>query len=85
MKFLLANSFFTEFWDSFLPRLQSTEIIIAIVLAVVGLSVAVLARRFARVIRDRNDIENSDGVLITIKCISLAFVLSSALMFIFTA
>ena len=84
MKFLLAN-FFSEFWDSFLPRLKSTEIIIAIILAVIGLSIAVLARRMARAIKDENDIPDDSKVLITLKSIALIFVVSSAIIFMVTA
>lgn len=85
MSFLLANSFFTEFWDSFYPRLKTTEIIIAMVLAVVGLTIAILARRITRAIKQKNDIPNEDKTLIIIKIIALLFLVASALLFIFTA
>ena len=85
MSFLLANSFFTEFWDSFYPRLKTTEIIIAMVLAVVGLTLAILARRITRAIKHKNDIPNEDKTLIVLKVIALLFLIASALLFIFTA
>ncbi len=85
MSFLLANSFFTEFWDSFYPRLKTTEIIVAMVLAVVGLTIAILARRITRAIKQKNDIPNEDKTLIVIKVIALLFMVASALLFIFTA
>lgn len=85
MSFLLANSFFVEFWDSFYPRLKTTEIIIAIVLAVVGLTLAILSRRIVRACKKKNDIPNEDKALITMKVVSLLFVVASALLFIFTA
>ena len=85
MSFLLANSFFTDFWDSFYPRLKTTEIIIAIVLAVVGLTLAVLARRITRAIKNKNDIPNEDKTLIILKVIAFLFIIASALLFILTA
>ena len=85
MSFLLANSFFTEFWDSFYPRLKTTEIIVAIALAIVGLTVAILARRITRAIKHKNDIPNEDKTLIVIKVIALMLMIASALLFILTA
>ena len=84
MKFLLAN-FFNDFWSSFAPRLGSAEIIVAIVLAVIGLSIAVLARRIARAIKDENDIPGDSKVLLTLKTIALVFIVSSAIIFMVTA
>ena len=84
MKFLLAN-FFSDFWNSFAPRLGSAEIIVAIILAVIGLSIAVLARRIARAIKDENDIPDDSKVLLTLKTIALVFIVSSAIIFMVTA
>lgn len=81
---LLLNVF-TDFWESFLVKIQMTEIIIALALAVVGVAFACLGRRVARVVRKSNDIEDNDPVLISFKAIGIACLFVSILIIVLRA
>ena len=74
---------FTDFWNNFIERMQIPSIIVALVFAVVGVSLAVLARRIARVIRKTNDIKDNDGCLIAFKAVGLICLFVSVLIIIF--
>jgi len=81
---LLLNVF-TDFWDSFLIKIQMTEIIVALCLAVVGLAFACLGRRVARVVRKSNTVEDNDPVLITFKAIGIVCLFVSILIIVLRA
>ena len=81
---LLLNVF-TDFWESFLTKIQMTEIIVALCLAVVGVAVACLGRRVARVVRKSNEIEDNDPVLISFKAIGIACLFISILIIVLRA
>ena len=79
---LLLNVF-VDFWNNFVDRIQIPAIIVALVFAIIGVALAVLARRIARVIRKTNDISDSDSILITFKAIGLVCLFISVLIIIF--
>ena len=74
---------FQTFGENFVRRLQMPSIIIALVFAVIGVSLAVLGRRVARMVRRTNDIKDNDSVLITFKAIGLVCLFISVLIVVF--
>lgn len=79
---LLLNVF-VEFWNNFVDRIRIPAIIVALAFAVVGVAIAVLSRRIARVIRKTNDIKDNDNLLITFKAIGLVCLFISVLIIVF--
>ena len=74
---------FQTFGENFVRRLQMPSIIIALVFAVIGVSLAVLGRRVARMVRKTNDIKDNDSVLITFKAIGLVCLFISVLIVVY--
>lgn len=74
---------FQEFGENFVRRIQMPSIIIALAFAIVGVALAVLARRIARAVRKSNDIADNDGVLISLKAVGLVFLFVSVLIIVF--
>ena len=74
---------FQTFGENFVRRLQMPAIVVALVFAVIGVSLAVLGRRVARVVRKSNDISDNDSVLITFKAIGLVCLFVSVLIVVF--
>ncbi len=74
---------FQTFGENFVRRIQMPSIIVALVFAVVGVSLAVLARRIARVARKSNEIADNDAVLISFKAIGLVCLFVSVLIVVF--
>ena len=80
----LLNSF-KEFWDNLLVRLSMPEIIFAIGFAIAGLSLAIIARRVAIVVRKTDEIDEKDPVMIGFKAAGLACLFVSVLIIILRA
>lgn len=74
---------FQEFGENFVRRIQMPSIIIALAFAIVGVALAVLAKRIARAVRKSNDIADNDGVLISLKAVGLVFLFVSVLIIVF--
>lgn len=74
---------FQTFGENFVRRIQMPAIIIALVFAIVGVSLAVLGRRVARAVRKSNDISDNDSVLIAFKAIGLVCLFISVLIVVF--
>ena len=81
---LLLN-IFTDFWNGFQEKIQMPEIIVALALAVVGVSFACLGRRVARVVRKSNNIEDNDPVLISFKAVGIVCLFISILIIVLRA
>lgn len=81
---LLLNVFQT-FADNFVRRMQMPSVIVALCFAIIGLSLAVLGRRVARVVRKSNEIADNDPVLISMKAVGLVCLFISVLIIIFRA
>ena len=64
---------FQEFADNFVRRIQMPSIIVALAFAIIGVALAVLARRIARVVRKSNEIADNDAILISLKAVGLVF------------
>lgn len=76
---------FRDFWNNFVNRISSPAVIVALVFAVVGLALAILANRIARAVRKSNEIDDKDPVLISFKVIGLVFLFVSVLIIVFRA
>lgn len=74
---------FETFAENFVRRIQIPAVIVALAFAIIGVALAILARRIARVARKTNDISDSDSVLITVKAIGLVFLFISVLIVVF--
>lgn len=70
---------FTDFWNNFLQRLSMPSIIFALVFAIIGVSLAVIARRVAVVVRKSKDIDEKDPIMIGLKAVGLACLFVSVL------
>ena len=79
---LLLN-IFQEFGENLIRRLQMPAVIVALAFAIIGVALAVLARRIARVVRKSNEIQENDSILISLKAIGLVFLFVSILIIVF--
>lgn len=70
---------FADFMQSYFVNLgkmiRSVDIIIGLCFAILGVALTILARRITRIIRKRNDIDDNDTALITVKVIALVCML----------
>lgn len=76
---------FTEFWDNLVARLSMTEVIVALVLASVGLALAFLGKRVAITVRKTEEIGDKDPIMIGMKATGLALLFISLLIIVFRA
>lgn len=74
---------FQEFGENFLRRIQIPAIIVALAFAIVGVALAVLARRIARVARKSDEIADNDAILISLKVVGLVFLFVAVLIIVF--
>ena len=74
---------FKEFGENFVRRIQMPSIIIALAFAILGVAIAVLARRIARVVRKSNEIADNDAILISLKVVGLVFLFVAVLIIVF--
>ena len=83
MNLLLEGNVVAGFFDNLLKRLQLADVIIAMCFAVIGVAIAVLAKRIPRTIRKRNNIEDNDKILILFKAASLVLIFVAFLILVF--
>lgn len=83
MNLLLEGNVVAGFFDNLLARLQLADVIIAMCFAVIGVAIAVLAKRITRTIRKRDNIEDNDKILIIFKAASLVLIFVAFLILVF--
>lgn len=83
MNLLSAGNFFETFWERFTLLLQTYNFWVGIFLAVLGVTLFLLAKRLTRLHRGVDEIVNNDRVLITYKVLSIACVVSAVIIWIF--
>lgn len=83
MNLLLEGNVVAGFFDNLLARLQLADVIIAMCFAVIGVAIAVLAKRITRTIRKRDNIEDNDKIFITFKAASLVLIFVAFLILVF--
>lgn len=71
------------FISNIVTELNLYSISYALILAIAGLSITILARRLTRVFKKKNDIDNEDKFMLTLKAFGLILVLASLLMIVF--
>lgn len=77
------TNFMTSYFNGIVAMLKSVEVIIGLCFAILGVATAFLARRITRIIRKRNDIDDNDPALLTIKAVGLVFMLIAFLILVF--
>lgn len=81
---LFLNAFST-FWTNFVAKITTVEMIIAIAFAIVGVSIAVLARKITKTARKTDTIDDSDSLYISLKVVGLICLFIAILIIIFRA
>ena len=81
---LLLNVF-KDFWNNLITRLAMPSMIFAIVFAILGVALAVIARKVAVVVRKSEDIDEKDPVMIGFKAAGLACLFVSILIIVIRA
>ena len=79
---LLLN-IFQNFADNFVRRIQMPAVIVALAFAIVGVALAILAKRIARAVRKSDEIQENDAILISLKVVGLVLLFVSVLIIIF--
>lgn len=77
-------SLMLSFWSTISERFQLPMFTLGIVLAVLGVTIGVLAKRITRVVRKSNTIENNDKILISLKLVGLILLFLALILLIFT-
>lgn len=76
---------FSSFWTNFVAKITTVEMIIAIAFAIVGVSIAILARKITKTVRKSDKIEDSDSLYISLKVVGLVCLFIAILIIIFRA
>lgn len=76
---------FKDFWNNLIRRLSMPSMIFAIVFAVVGVSLGILAKKIAIAVRKTDKIDNKDPIMIGIQSIGVAFLFVSILIIVIRA
>lgn len=81
MKMLLGV--FQDFWSNFVMRIQMPAVIVAVVLAAVGLGLALVARKVAEVCRKTKEIEDNDSIMVTFKVVGMLLLFVAVMIIVF--
>ncbi len=73
----------TEMFQSLSKKLQLPNVMGGIIMAIVGLAIAILSRRVARAVRKTNQIDDNDKVMIAVKTVGLLLMFSALLVLVF--
>lgn len=76
---------FSNFWTNFVAKITTTEMIIAIAFAIIGVSLAILARKITCAVRKTSTIEDNDSLYISLKVVGLVCLFIAILIIIFRA
>jgi len=79
---IMLNSLTLAVYDEFVMWVSKWPVIVAICLCVLGVTIAILARRIARVIRKTNEIADNDRAYITTKIIAVILLFIAVLIII---
>lgn len=77
-------SLYLTFWTTIIDKLHIPMYLSGIILAIVGLSLGILAKRITRVVRKSNTVENNDRILISLKLVGLILLFLALILLIFT-
>lgn len=79
--YLINANFFENFWADFIKKFSSPWIWYAIAFAVIGITLLILAKRIARLIKQKNNIDKNDGAYVTFMVVAFLFIMASAVLF----
>lgn len=75
-------SFFEVFWEDFKGKFSQTWIWYALAFAVMGVTILILAKRIARLIKQKNNIDKNDGAYVTFMVVAFLFIMASVVLFV---
>lgn len=73
----------TNIFKTATKRLQLPNVLAAVIFAMVGLALTILARRIARAVKKTNNIEDNDKLMIGLKVVGLVFMFVALMVFFF--
>ena len=76
---------FKNFWNNLIARLSMPSMLFAIGFAILGVSLGIIARKVAVVVRKTNEIDNKDPIMIGIQSIGVACLFVSILIIVIRA
>ena len=76
---------FTNFWENLLKKLTTPSMMFAIGFAILGVALAIIAKKVAKVVRKTDEIDDKDPVMIGFKAAGLAFLFVSVLIIVIRA
>lgn len=76
---------FKESWNNLIARLSMPSVIFALAFAIVGISLAIIAKRVAVVVRKSDEIDEKDPIMIGFKAAGLACLFVSVLIIVLRA
>ena len=76
---------FKDFWNNLITRLTMPSMLFAIGFAILGVSLAIIARKVAVVVRKTDEIDEKDPVMIGFKAAGLACLFMSILIIVIRA
>ncbi len=80
--FLNITGFLEKFWAEFVKNFSSPWIWYALAFAVVGIALLILAKRIARLIKQKNNIDKNDGAYVTFMVVAFLFIMASIILFV---
>ena len=76
---------FKNFWNNLIARLSMPSMLFAIGFAILGVSLGIIARKVAVVVRKTNEIDNKDPIMIGIQSVGVACLFVSILIIVIRA
>jgi hypothetical protein len=76
---------FKESWNNLIARLSMPSVIFALAFAIVGISLAIIAKKVAVVVRKSDEIDEKDPIMIGFKAAGLACLFVSVLIIVLRA
>ena len=76
---------FKKFWNNLIARLSMPSMLFAIGFAILGVSLGIIARKVAVVVRKTNEIDNKDPIMIGIQSVGVACLFVSILIIVIRA
>ena len=76
---------FKNFWNNLIARLSMPSMLFAVGFAILGVSLGIIARKVAVVVRKTNEIDNKDPIMIGIQSVGVACLFVSILIIVIRA
>ena len=76
---------FDNFWENLIRKISTPSMLFAIGFAILGVSLAIIAKKVAKVVRKSDEIDDKDPVMIGFKAAGLVFLFVSVLIIVIRA